>query len=71
MYSDNGTNFVGLVNLFSKVNWKTVEDSASIKVIKWIFNPPISRLVGQMVGATHPNCQKFVEENARQCKTEL
>ena len=40
MYSDNGTNFVGLVNLFSNVNWKTVEDSASIKVIKWIFNPP-------------------------------
>ena len=40
MYSDNGKNFVGLVNLFSKVNWKTVEDSASVKAIKWIFNPP-------------------------------
>jgi len=40
MYSDNRTNFVGLVNLFCKVNWKTVEDLASVKVIKWIFNPP-------------------------------
>ena len=40
IYSDNGTNFVGLVNLFNKVNWKTVEEAASVKQIKWIFNPP-------------------------------
>lgn len=40
MYSDNGTNFVGAVNLFDKLNWKTIEQSANVKRIKWVFNPP-------------------------------
>ena len=40
MYSDNGTNFVGLVNLFSRLNWQMIEETAHIKQIKWIFNPP-------------------------------
>ena len=40
VYSDNGTNFVGLVNLFHKVNWRTVEEAACVRRIKWIFNPP-------------------------------
>jgi hypothetical protein len=40
VYSDNGTNFVGAVNLFNKLNWNTVETAANTKQIKWIFNPP-------------------------------
>jgi len=40
IYSDNGTNFVGLVNLFKKLSWKTIEEAAHVKHIKWIFNPP-------------------------------
>jgi len=40
VYSDNGTNFVGLVNLFNKVNWRIVEETACVRRIKWIFNPP-------------------------------
>ena len=40
IYSDNGTNFVGTDNLFKKLNWNTIEVSANIKRIKWIFNPP-------------------------------
>jgi hypothetical protein len=40
VYSDNGTNFVGAVNLFNKLNWNAVETAANTKQIKWIFNPP-------------------------------
>jgi hypothetical protein len=56
IYSDNGTNFVGFVNLYSKLNWSAVEDAAHIKQIKWIFKPPICCLVGRMVGTINPNC---------------
>ena len=40
IYSDNGSNFVGLVNLFHKLDWKSIELAANVKQIKWIFNPP-------------------------------
>src|SRR5207237_8151902 len=40
VYSDNGTNFDGAENLFSKINWTQVEETAKVKQIKWIFNPP-------------------------------
>ena len=40
IYSDNGTNFVGLVNLFKELDWKRIEEVATVKQIKWILNPP-------------------------------
>ena len=42
VYSDNGTNFVGSVNLFKKLNWKKIEDASQGQAnkIRWIFNPP-------------------------------
>ena len=40
IYSDNGTNFVGTVNLFRKLNWTVVQETAHVKQIQWIFNPP-------------------------------
>ena len=40
IYSDNGSNFVGLVNLFNKLDWSEIELTANVKQIKWIFNPP-------------------------------
>jgi len=47
IYSDNGTKFVGLINLFNKVNWHTVEETAGVKRIKWIFNPPSAAWWGE------------------------
>jgi len=41
VHSDNGTNFIGAVNLFSKLNnWSDIKRTAGTKQIKWIFNPP-------------------------------
>ena len=40
IYSDNGSNFVGAVSLFSKLNWNKVEALTNTYRIKWIFNPP-------------------------------
>ncbi|XP_021959265.1 uncharacterized protein LOC110855152 [Folsomia candida] len=42
IYSDNGTNFVGAVNLFKNIDWSQVEKETETKRIKWIFNPPSS-----------------------------
>ena len=40
IYSDNGTNFTGAVNLFDKIDWKKIEASVGVRRIQWIFNPP-------------------------------
>ena len=40
VYSDNGTNFVGAVNLFKKLDWTKIEMAAHVKRIQWIFIPP-------------------------------
>ncbi|XP_022911038.2 uncharacterized protein [Onthophagus taurus] len=40
IYSDNGTNFVGTENLFSKLNWVEVSNFGTAQKIKWCFNPP-------------------------------
>jgi len=40
IYSDNGTNFVGAVNIFKRLDWKQIERECDIKQIQWIFNPP-------------------------------
>ena len=40
VYSDNGTNFVGLNNLFKNINFEKIASKTATKQIKWIFNPP-------------------------------
>ncbi len=40
IFSDNGTNFVGSDNLFSQLEWKSIEKASGVKRIRWIFNPP-------------------------------
>jgi hypothetical protein len=40
IYSHNGTNFVGAVNLFKKLDWHKIEDHCGVRQIQWIFNPP-------------------------------
>ncbi len=40
VYSDNGTNFVGAVNLFKTVDWEEVRKECDVRQIQWIFNPP-------------------------------
>ncbi|XP_021943783.2 uncharacterized protein LOC110842357 [Folsomia candida] len=40
IYSDNGTNFVGAINLFKKLDWAKIENQCNVKMIQWILNPP-------------------------------
>ncbi|XP_021959868.1 uncharacterized protein LOC110855787 [Folsomia candida] len=40
IYSDNGTNFVGAVNLFKSLDWTKIEKESQVKRIQWILNPP-------------------------------
>jgi uncharacterized protein DUF5641 len=46
IYSDNGTNFVGTVNLFKKLDIKEIEKECQVKMIQWIFNPPSAAWYG-------------------------
>lgn len=39
VYSDNGTNFHGAVNLFRKLNWELIQREEGISQIVWKFNP--------------------------------
>lgn len=56
IYSDNGTNFVGADNLFSKINWLAIANATTVQRIEWKFIPPSSpwwggwweRLIGVM-----------------------
>jgi len=40
VYSDNGTNFVGLDNAFTHLEWKQISKHCAIEGIEWRFNPP-------------------------------
>ena len=40
IYSDNGTNFAGLVNELRNVDWDKVSQYCSTAMITWKFNPP-------------------------------
>lgn len=40
IYSDNGTNFVGTNNAFSKLDWLAIAQYSTVKRIAWRFNPP-------------------------------
>jgi hypothetical protein len=77
IYSDNGTNFVGAVNLFKEVDWKKVEKTSHSRQIRWIFNPPtaswwggwwerlvrsVKDLLRRMIGRA-----KLSEEDLRNC----
>jgi len=68
IYSDNGSNFVGAVNLFKRINWKTVEEVSAIHRIQWIFNPPTAAWWGgwweRLIGLVK-NLMKRMLGNAR------
>ncbi|CAL8127281.1 unnamed protein product [Orchesella dallaii] len=40
VYSDNGTNFHGAVNLFKQLDWRKIESESNVRQINWVFNPP-------------------------------
>ncbi|OXA46713.1 Pro-Pol polyprotein [Folsomia candida] len=42
IFSDNGTNFVGAVNLMKMIDWSKMENELEVKKIAWTFNPPAS-----------------------------
>lgn len=56
VYSDNGTNLVGTSNILQNIDWQKVEEMASIKKIRWIFNPPTAAWWGgwweRLIGMT-------------------
>lgn len=42
MYSDCGTNFVGLSNTLKELDWKTIEEDTSVMRLEWRHIPPAS-----------------------------
>jgi hypothetical protein len=40
VYSDNGTNFVGLVNLWKAMDWEKITRDCGLHRIQWKLNPP-------------------------------
>ena len=40
VYSDNGTNFVGLNKAMKQLDWEEIEKFSGLMKIKWKFNPP-------------------------------
>ncbi|GBM65990.1 hypothetical protein AVEN_152197-1 [Araneus ventricosus] len=56
IYSDNGTNLVGISNELKNIDWKKLKDHGSLKRINWKLNPPSSpwwggfweRLIGML-----------------------
>lgn len=56
IYTDNGTNFIGLDNLLKGIDWQMVSRIGALQRIQWNFNPPTAawwggwweRLIGVM-----------------------
>lgn len=40
IFTDNGTNFTGANNLLRRLNWKKINEFATVKKMEWRFNPP-------------------------------
>ncbi|XP_076247890.1 uncharacterized protein LOC143187553 [Calliopsis andreniformis] len=40
IYSDNGTNFVGLNNIFKRIDFEKLARTVKVEQIEWKFNPP-------------------------------
>ena len=40
IYSDDGTNFVGLKNALKKIDFKRLAEKMTLEQIEWKFNPP-------------------------------
>jgi len=53
IYSDNGSNFVGAVSLFSKLNWNRIEALANTQPDTVDLQSAIGCMVGWMVGAAY------------------
>ncbi|CAL8114380.1 unnamed protein product [Orchesella dallaii] len=64
VYSDNGTNFVGMNNQFKSINWKKIEKFGAFQKIKWRFNPPTAAWWGgfweRMVGVVKQTLRKVL-----------
>jgi len=56
IYSDQGTNFVGLDNSMADLNWREIEAETAVDRIQWKFNPPTAPWWGgwweRLVGIT-------------------
>lgn len=82
IYSDNGKNFVGAVNLLRNVNWKRISEYCTTNEVEWIFNPPLSpwwggwweRLVGLLKDLLRRTLKKaylnYEEMNTILCECE-
>lgn len=42
IYSDNGTNFTGTVNMLSSIDWQQIQEFSTAQKIEWRFNIPAS-----------------------------
>ena len=40
VYSDNGSNFIGIDNQFKKLKWQEIKKYSACRQIDWRFNPP-------------------------------
>ncbi|XP_050309972.1 uncharacterized protein LOC126745954 [Anthonomus grandis grandis] len=64
IYSDNGTNFVGTDNMFSRVNFREIVEKSGVERIKWRFNPPTGSWWGgfweRLIGILKPLLRKVL-----------
>ena len=56
VYSDNGTNFVGVVGAMNELDWNSINKFCALQRIKWRFNPPTASWWGgwweRLIGMT-------------------
>ncbi|GBO43064.1 hypothetical protein AVEN_56295-1, partial [Araneus ventricosus] len=82
VYSDNGTNLVGVNNLIKRINWERVAKYSTVNKIDWKFIPPsapwwsdfgenligmVKRIIRKVLGQTSLN---FEELNTVLCDCE-
>lgn len=64
IYSDNGTNFVGTDNMFSRVSFREIVEKSGVERIKWRFNPPTGSWWGgfweRLIGILKPLLRKVL-----------
>lgn len=64
IYSDNGTNFVGTDNAFSRLDFTKIAEESAVQRITWRFNPPTGSWWGgfweRLIGILKPLLRKVL-----------
>ena len=68
VYSNNGTNFVGIDSAFGHLEWEKISKYCAVEQINWRFNPPTTAWWEQLIRLLKQLLRKTLGKALLTCK---